>query len=447
MDKIFLVTEEIGTDKRVDLGGVSLVTKNILKTLSENQYKTYLVIPAFKIHNEIKLNVKFKNVKIIKIKLDKRFENLNDLLSSKKLNFYQSQYNKKLKKFFKGVKENKVKKKIILNSILSSSVYDYLKKENYEVISIVNNLWSIDFFSSIEYRKEYKPSEKKLNSIIKNFFNWFKFYDLNRKSIVLKILYKTSYLIKFTPLSYLRKEFKMIKKSDKLIFPSKHLLNYVNKNYPKIKRRKNYLLKHHIMTQNVKVKNYKEINFYLINRLLKKQKMKFLLISRIHPQKGLILFFNSLKYFINKHPEYSENISFALCGDFTKKNNLYFQKIEKIINQLPIKIIYFGKVDSKFKSFLFRDCDFFILPSIYEPFGISIIEALSYKKPIITTDCGGPETILGEKYPLMIKRKNFKQSMEKILLRILSNPKRVIKVKNEYNYKKLKELFIKVIND
>jgi glycosyltransferase involved in cell wall biosynthesis len=49
-------------------------------------------------------------------------------------------------------------------------------------------------------------------------------------------------------------------------------------------------------------------------------------------------------------------------------------------------------------------CNAFVLPSLYETFGIVLIEALSCGKPVIATRCGGPEWILNEQNGFLVTK-------------------------------------------
>lgn len=49
-----------------------------------------------------------------------------------------------------------------------------------------------------------------------------------------------------------------------------------------------------------------------------------------------------------------------------------------------------------------RNCDFFVLPSLYETFGIVYAEATASGKPVIATNNGGQTEIVNEKVGLLV---------------------------------------------
>lgn len=49
-----------------------------------------------------------------------------------------------------------------------------------------------------------------------------------------------------------------------------------------------------------------------------------------------------------------------------------------------------------------RQCDIFVLPSLVEPFGVVVIEALACGKPVVVTDSGGPGEIVNDSTGLVV---------------------------------------------
>lgn len=53
-----------------------------------------------------------------------------------------------------------------------------------------------------------------------------------------------------------------------------------------------------------------------------------------------------------------------------------------------------------------QNCDVFVLPSIFETFGVVLIEAQALGKPVVATKCGGPEDIVNPYNGLLIPTKD-----------------------------------------
>lgn len=66
-------------------------------------------------------------------------------------------------------------------------------------------------------------------------------------------------------------------------------------------------------------------------------------------------------------------------------------------------VIYEGWIDAEQKARLFSQADIFILPSYFEALPISILEAMSYHLPILSTCVGGiPEIVINGKNGLLV---------------------------------------------
>lgn len=96
-----------------------------------------------------------------------------------------------------------------------------------------------------------------------------------------------------------------------------------------------------------------------------------------------------------------ENAVCVIIGDGPEK-----EKLKKLIQRLNLKNKIFLLGDIKDASRYLKGFDLFILPSRYEGFSITLIEALFVEIPILTSDVGGNKEIIGEKnvYPLNDKK-------------------------------------------
>ena len=62
----------------------------------------------------------------------------------------------------------------------------------------------------------------------------------------------------------------------------------------------------------------------------------------------------------------------------------------------PDKIIQLGYVKDNLLAYFYSNAEFIILPSLYEGFGLPIVEAQSFGKPVITSDNSSMREIIGE---------------------------------------------------
>ena len=90
-----------------------------------------------------------------------------------------------------------------------------------------------------------------------------------------------------------------------------------------------------------------------------------------------------------------QNVPFkaVIGGEKQKEYPKEFEKMQKIIaeNNLQNDVEFCGWV--KDKDAFFAQADVFVLPSVYEPFGIVVLEALLHSVPLVTSLAEGPAEI------------------------------------------------------
>lgn len=128
----------------------------------------------------------------------------------------------------------------------------------------------------------------------------------------------------------------------------------------------------------------------------------------------------------------------------------YFKTVKKYIqdNKLEGRVIFLDSVDSFDLPAMYHLAKIFILPSVLEGFGIPIIEALTSKTPVITTqggcfpEAGGPDS-------LYIDPKNEKELAEKInyLLQSETAYQRIVEKGVEYARRFHPEIITKQVMD
>ncbi len=82
----------------------------------------------------------------------------------------------------------------------------------------------------------------------------------------------------------------------------------------------------------------------------------------------------------------------------------YRKRVEA--NKVSRIIRFHGKKSRTDIANFMRNCDFFVLPSLKESFGVVLIEAMACGKPVIATYCGGPEEIVTQRTGILIPPAN-----------------------------------------
>ena len=135
----------------------------------------------------------------------------------------------------------------------------------------------------------------------------------------------------------------------------------------------------------------KKYNDFEKNQLRKKYNLpeKFILnVGTIETRKNVLLAVKSIK---------NIDSQLVIVGKETKYATEVKQYIKE--NNLENKVVFLKSMPLKELAVLYQMCEIFVYPSIYEGFGIPIIEALFSKVPVITTaggvfpEAGGPSSI------------------------------------------------------
>lgn len=160
--------------------------------------------------------------------------------------------------------------------------------------------------------------------------------------------------------------------------------------------------------------------------------IKIIYLGKIFAAKGI---FDLLDVIKGNYDDLSNKASFIIAGSGEEEKTHIYKKIDKynIIN-------FTGWVDPEEKKNLLSTSDILVLPSYSEGLPVSILEAMSYKMPIIATPVGGiPEIVENETNGRLITPGNKTELFESIMYYI--NDKRLIKEHGLNSYKKIEPHF------
>jgi glycosyltransferase involved in cell wall biosynthesis len=141
-------------------------------------------------------------------------------------------------------------------------------------------------------------------------------------------------------------------------------------------------------------------------------KTKIGTFGRFVKKKGIDVFLQSLA--LLKEADYK--FEAVIGGDGEEKESLV--KLRDDLN-LTTDVKFVGWVSNKEE--FFQNIDIFCLPSLHEPFGIIILEAMSYRVPIISTKTEGPSEILEDKKSALLVDVNSPEGLSKAIARLIDD--------------------------
>lgn len=135
----------------------------------------------------------------------------------------------------------------------------------------------------------------------------------------------------------------------------------------------------------------------IISDMEKDDKLRLLFLGRLGKRKG---FYDLIEVLHEHHAEFENKIEVLFGGDGE------IEQICSLVKEYQLDNIakYQGWVDSEKRSYLLNLCDVYILPSYNEGLPISVLEAMSYSLPVISTNVGGiPEIVKNKENGFLIE--------------------------------------------
>lgn len=124
--------------------------------------------------------------------------------------------------------------------------------------------------------------------------------------------------------------------------------------------------------------------------LEKKSEIRILQIGRLeHLKKGQHLAMEALTILVKKHPQYYFNLTFI--GEGSSYTFLQDMSQKMGINN---QVCFLGKRSRKYIYSHLKDYDILVQPSLYEGFGLTVVEAMTAGIPVLVSNIEGPMEII-----------------------------------------------------
>jgi glycosyltransferase involved in cell wall biosynthesis len=119
----------------------------------------------------------------------------------------------------------------------------------------------------------------------------------------------------------------------------------------------------------------------------------FLSLTSMNPRKNTAFIIESFAKFLQQNPK--TKINLVLAGKFDWNTDAIFQQIEKNF-EFKNRIIITGFIDEKDVNDIYNNAYAFVYPSLYEGFGLPVLEAMQCGLPIITSNTTSLPEVAGD---------------------------------------------------
>ena len=315
------------------------------------------------------------------------------------------------------------------HKMISTKLYLKFTKEAYqfEIKRIFGNVNAdtVIQFTGYGYKKIILFSELNCNKVIYVHSDMYKEATI-RKNISLDVL-KYAY----------NKYDKLAVVTEDLIEPTKKIINMPEKFY--ITRNiidYNRIIKLSKLDVAFDDKTVCNVDINKLNEILNSKNKKFITIGRFSKEKGHERLINSFERLWKK----DNSVYLIIIGGHGVEYNNILNQAENSICKNNIIIIKY--VSNPYA--ILKKCDYFILPSFYEGFGIVIAEADILGKPVVTTNIVGPSKFMQQHGGTLVE--NSEEGVYKGLELLYENKVKPMNVNfEEYNEQAVEE-FEKLLN-
>ena len=205
---------------------------------------------------------------------------------------------------------------------------------------------------------------------------------------------------------------KAIKRVEKIIADSystkKDIINFFNVNSGKIE------VIHLAADEIYRPIENKEAIDYVKKKYGINQKYIFF-VGTVEPRKNIPVLIDAFTIIKEKFPEYK----LVICGQIGIKSEIFYKKMQEIPENVKKDIILTGYVPVLELPYLYNGCEVFVYPSLYEGFGLPVLEAMSCGVPVITSKTSSLPEVVGDA-GILVNPENCEEIVEAILF-VLDN--------------------------
>jgi len=236
-------------------------------------------------------------------------------------------------------------------------------------------------------------------------------------------------------------ERQLVHQSWRVLCCSNYMADQVSKTFD-VDRNKVKVIRNGVDTSRFDVK----INYELVKQRYALPEEKLVLfVGRLVYEKGVHVLIGAVPKVLATYP----NAKFVIVGEGGMKESLLGETWNFGVSH---KVFFTGFVDRKTLITLYKVSDVAVFPSLYEPFGITALEAMAAQVPVVASDVGGLSEIVEHDKTGVKVYSNNSDSLAWGIIKVLTDPKYADslrrsayrKIVDEYNWNKISNEVIDV---
>ncbi|MDM1765542.1 MULTISPECIES: glycosyltransferase [unclassified Acinetobacter] len=186
----------------------------------------------------------------------------------------------------------------------------------------------------------------------------------------------------------------VVERSAKCVAVSHQFCKFLNNCFPK----SNWLYIPNIVSE----------NFFTVNASFESKKNRIISICHLNKNKNSELLIRAFEQVLKSSP----NAELVIGGEGDERI-----KLELLVKELKIEknVIFLGALTRDQVKEEIQKSALFVVSSKYETFGVVVVEALALGKPVVSTKCGGPESIINSEVGLLVENESILELSNGIL--------------------------------
>jgi glycosyltransferase involved in cell wall biosynthesis len=145
-----------------------------------------------------------------------------------------------------------------------------------------------------------------------------------------------------------------------------------------------------------------------------KKSFVLLTVRNLVKRKGVHYLIEAMPCILEQFP----NTKLLIIGD-----GPFRPRLESLASKLGLveNVFFLGHIPNDKTPPYYAACDIFVMPSLDEGFGISVVEAMAMKKPIVSTNAGGLKEVVDDKTAIVVPPAN-SPLLARAVIKLLKNP-------------------------